>query len=109
MQTRSRFHVSVEGVTLGDHLIAFSPAGVRHAIYVGKCLVVSVKSGRVSLESLDEFSSGGSLNIFLQKSDFPASEIARRAKSQIGLVLDTIDDNFFCEWCRTGLSITKSI
>ncbi|MPL67954.1 hypothetical protein SDC9_13658 [bioreactor metagenome] len=103
MKMKSRFHASVEGVTLGDQLIAATPDGTRFGIYVGACCVISVKSGIVSSETLEEFSSGLSLQIYLQKSDFAAAEIVRRAKSQIGALIEPWDDEYFCAWCRRGV------
>ena len=105
MKTNSRLHVSMDGINLGDRLIADSPLGKRHGIYVGGCSVISVKSGVVIHEPLEEFSSGQALQIYLQKSDFAAAEIARRAKSQLGAEITYWDDKCFCEWCLRGLLI----
>lgn len=105
MKTKSNFHVSLEGITLGDHLVSLTPDCTRHGIYVGKCRVITVKLGVVSEESLEDFSSGEALDIYLQKSDFAAAEIARRAKSQVGFVIGTWDDRCFCEWCIKGLLV----
>jgi hypothetical protein len=92
----------MEGLTLGDHLIAVTSEGSRHGIYVGACRVITVKSGMVSSEPLEEFSSGQSLHIYLQKSDFAAAEIVRRAESQMGIAIGSWDDQCFCEWCFRG-------
>lgn len=102
MNKRCRFHVSKDGINLGDHLIADTPDGIRHGIYVGGC-VISVKFGMVSAEPLEEFSAGKAFHIYLQKSDFPAAEIVRRAQSQIGAAIRNWDDQSFCEWCLRGL------
>ena len=109
MKTKSKFHVLTDGVVLGDHLILFTPDGTRHGIYVGGCRVISVKSGMVSSESLEEFSSGEPLHIYLKVSDFTAGEIARRAKSQIGVAIDPWDDEYFCNWCLRGLLLASQI
>jgi hypothetical protein len=95
----------MEGITLGDRLIAIAPSGSRHGIYVGECRVISVKSGIVASEPLEEFCSGKSLDINLQTSDFAATEITRRAKSQIGVVYGIGNDQYFCEWCIRGLML----
>jgi len=106
-KTKSKFHVLTDGIILGDHLILMTPDGTRHGIYVGECRVISVKSGIVSAETLDEFSSGNPLHIHLKISDFTAGEIARRAESQIGVPIIPWDDHYFCEWCLRGLLLTS--
>lgn len=103
MKTKSKFHVALDGIFLGDHLILFTPDGTRHGIYVGQCRVISIKSGIVSLESLEEFSAGSPLHIHLEKPDFAAGEIARRARSQIGVAIGPWDEKDFCEWCLRGV------
>lgn len=103
IKTKSKFHVSMDGIFLGDHLIVVTPDGIRHGIYVGECRVISIKSGMVSSESLEAFSCGNPLHTYLIVSDFAAGEIARRAKSQIGVAIGPWDDQYFCEWCVRGL------
>jgi hypothetical protein len=103
MKAKSKFHVAMDGIFLGDHLISFTPDRTRHGIYVGKCRVISIKSGIVSSESLEEFSSGEPLHTYLIKSDFTAGEIVRRAESQIGAAIAPWDDQYFCRWCLRGL------
>ena len=107
IKSQSKFHVPTDGIMLSDHLISFTPNGTRHGIYAGGCRVISVKSGMVSLESLEEFSLGKPLRIYLQVSDFTAGEIVRRAKSQIGLVIEPWNDQHFCEWCLRGLLLAS--
>lgn len=107
MKTKCRFHVSMDGMNLGDRLIAATPDGTRHGIYAGGCRVISVKSGIVSTELLEEFSAGRALQIYLQKSDFAAAEIVRRAESQVGSVIGSWDDQSFCEWCLRGLLVAQ--
>lgn len=103
MKPKSKFHVLMDGIFLGDHLISLTPDGTRHGIYIGECRVVSVKSGIVSSESLEAFSSGKPLHSYLKVSDFTAGEIAHRAENQIGVAIGPWDDQYFCEWCIRGL------
>lgn len=109
MSTKSRFHMSTEGLNLGDHLISSASEITRHGIYVGRCRVISVKSGIVSAELLDEFCCGSTVNIYLQKSDYSAAEVVRRAESQIGNMIAPLDDQSFCDWCLRGLRIMPTI
>lgn len=108
MNTRSRFHVSMEGIALGDYVLSFTPEGTHHGIYVRNCHVISVKSGIVTSESLEKFSQREPLYIYLQKSDFTANEIVRRAESQIGAVIGPGSEQYFCQWCLRGLLLTPA-
>jgi hypothetical protein len=105
MKAKSRFHGSRDGVALGDHLIAAAANVVRHGIYAGSCCVITVNCGIVAAESLEEFALGKTLEVYLQKSEFAAAEVARRAKSQVGVKVEPWDDRCFCEWCKQGLLI----
>lgn len=100
---KSKFYLPAEGVNLGDHLVAFTPEKECHGIYAGRCRVIGVKDGMVTVQELQEFSCGNSIQVYLQKSNFAAAEIVSRAESQLHTVIAPMDDRSFCEWCLYGL------
>jgi hypothetical protein len=83
---------------------------IRHGIYIGSCQVIGLSSDRITQESLDTFTSNGTVFVRPDKADYTAAEIVQRAKSQLGATLkQNIPDSgeYFCKWCRRGLlSIT---
>lgn len=103
MKAKSRFYLAADGVNLGDHLITVTDEKECHGIYAGRCRVISVKGGIVVAEELQEFACGSNIQVYLQKTDFAAAEIVRRAESQIGTVITPMNDRYFCEWCFYGL------
>ena len=99
------FRTSTDGISLGDHLCTLGSDRNRHGIYAGSCQVVCYAGGVIAQVPLDTFAGGSEIVVSLDKSEYTAAEIVRRAKSMLesGLEFEFISGDHFCKWCRRGL------
>lgn len=102
---KNTFRTSLDGLALGDHICSQAADLPRHGIYAGGCQVVCCADGVIARMSLDAFAGGRPISIQLDKAEYTASEIVRRADSQLQphTEADFLSGEHFCKWCRRGL------
>ena len=90
----------------GDHLKVHCDSYTHQGIYVGLNKVIHYADTGVVECTLEEFSTGLSIEIVDSEVAYPRDEIVRRARMRLGEnEYNLIDNNcrIFVRWCRSGI------